>query len=97
MTDRDVPGVEFHWRPGCPFCFMLRLRLRRRGIPLAETDIWKDPAAAARVRAATGGDETVPTVFVGPAAMVNPHPDEVVRAVRAHAPHLLRPDGVDPG
>ncbi|MUL41339.1 NrdH-redoxin [Streptomonospora sp. PA3] len=93
MAEYDPPGVEFHWRPGCMFCFMLRVRLLRRGVPLVETDIRQDPGAAARVRAATGGDETVPTVFVGPVALVNPHPDEVVAAVRTHAPHLLDPDG----
>ncbi|QBI56560.1 glutaredoxin domain-containing protein [Streptomonospora litoralis] len=93
MSERERTGVEFHWRPGCMFCFMLRIRLRRRGIPLTETNIWQDPEAAARVRATTGGDETVPTVFVGPAAMVNPHPDEVVAAVRTHAPHLLEAEG----
>ncbi|KIH96525.1 glutaredoxin [Streptomonospora alba] len=93
MSEHDLAGVEFHWRPGCIFCFMLRLRLRRRGVPMVETDIWKTPGAAARVRAATGGDETVPTVFIGPAALVNPHPDEVVEAVRTHAPHLLGSEG----
>jgi len=93
MHGHQTPGAEFYWRPGCPFCFILRFRLRRRGIPLVETDIWQDPDAAARVRATTGGDEIVPTVFVGPAAMVNPHPDEVLAAVRTHAPHLLESEG----
>ncbi|WP_373279643.1 glutaredoxin domain-containing protein [Gordonia rhizosphera] len=60
------------WRPGCLFCARLRRGLRRRDIPTTESNIWDDESAAARVRNVTGGDETVPTVFVGSVAMVNP-------------------------
>lgn len=35
------------------------------------------------MRAASGGDETVPTVFVGERALVNPSVDQVVAAIRA--------------
>lgn len=84
MTD----AVEFYWRPGCPFCMALRGPLRRSGLPLREVDIWKDPAAAARVRSVADGNETVPTVFVGSHAMVNPSMRQVLAAVRDHAPNL---------
>jgi glutaredoxin len=47
--------IEVLWRPGCPYCSRLRAGLRRAGISTVEHDIWSDPAAAARVRAATGG------------------------------------------
>ena len=58
MTLPDfVDGVEVLWRPGCPFCSRLRRGLHRRGIEVVETDIWQDRAAAARIRAVTGGDE----------------------------------------
>ncbi len=63
-----------YWRPGCQFCLRLRLRLGRRGSRLHWVDIWRDPQAAADVRAITGGDETVPTVVVGDEAQVNPDP-----------------------
>lgn len=82
-------AVEFYWRPGCGFCMMLRAHLERAGLPLHEVNIWEDGAAAARVREAAGGNETVPTVFVGPKSMVNPDIDEVLAAVREHAPELL--------
>ncbi|WP_310913423.1 glutaredoxin domain-containing protein [Lipingzhangella rawalii] len=96
MTAAEPPsasphGVLFYWRPGCPFCFALRRGLRRERIPLVEFNIWADAGAAARVRSITGGDETVPTVVVGPAELVSPPVNEVVRAVRAHAPELLTP------
>lgn len=82
-------AVEFYWRPGYPFCMALRRPLRHSGLPLREVNIWNDPRAAARVRTATGGDETVPTVFVGGHALVNPSFRQVKTAVREHAPELL--------
>lgn len=78
--------IEMLWRPGCPFCSRLRRGLARAGIDTVERDIWADPAAAARVRSATGGDETVPTVIVGTQALVNPSVGMVVAAVRAEFP-----------
>ena len=79
-------GIEVLWRPGCPYCARLRRGLRRAGVTTVERDIWTDPAAAARVRAATGGDETVPTVLVGGRALVNPSVAEVLAAVRVELP-----------
>lgn len=78
--------IEMLWRPGCPYCSRLRRGLARAGIDTVERDIWADPAAAARVRAATGGDETVPTVLVGARSLVNPSVPQVVAAVRAEYP-----------
>ncbi|MFI0984246.1 glutaredoxin domain-containing protein [Streptomyces exfoliatus] len=63
-----------YWRPGCVFCLRLRLRLGARARRAHWVDIWRDPEAAAVVRAATGGDETVPTVVVAGRAHVNPAP-----------------------
>ena len=62
---------------------MLRLGLRSARVPATWVNIWEDRAAAARVRAVTGGDETVPTVVVGTQAMVNPPARQVIAAVRA--------------
>lgn len=90
MTNAQESAVEFYWRPGCGFCMMLRAHLENAGLPLREVNIWEDPDAAARVRAAADGNETVPTVFVGPVAMVNPDIDQVLDAVREHAPGLLK-------
>ncbi|MDA2813194.1 glutaredoxin domain-containing protein [Nocardiopsis sp. RSe5-2] len=89
MTEHEG-GTEavMYWRPGCPFCYALRGGLRAAGVRLDEVNIWADDEAAARVRAITGGDETVPTVVVGRDEMVNPSVGAVVRAVREHAPHV---------
>ncbi|MFF1507487.1 glutaredoxin domain-containing protein [Streptomyces sp. NPDC058326] len=63
-----------YWRPGCTYCLRLRMRLGGRARRAHWVDIWRDPEAAAVVRAATGGDETVPTVVVEGRAHVNPDP-----------------------
>lgn len=99
-TDRPAePGtgeIEFYWRPGCPFSWMLRLQLQDAGLPLKEVNIWDDPDAATRVRRVTGGDETVPTVIVGREAMVNPTAGQVLSAVRTYLPEYTPPPDPDP-
>ncbi|MFJ8630424.1 glutaredoxin domain-containing protein [Streptomyces sp. NPDC093568] len=62
------------WRPGCAYCLRLRLRLGRDAWRLHWVDIWRDPAAAAEVRAANDGNETVPTVVVAGRPHTNPDP-----------------------
>lgn len=74
--------VTVYWRPGCPYCRRLRGDLRHVGLPVLEVDIWQDSAAAARVRAVAGGNETVPTVLVGTQALVNPPVSAVVAALQ---------------
>ena len=86
--DRQSPVTEvtLYWRPWCPYCVRLRWQLRRARVPVREINIWEDADAAARVRDITGGDEVVPTVAVGLMTLVNPTRDQVLVAVRAHAP-----------
>ncbi|MEV0267088.1 glutaredoxin domain-containing protein [Streptomyces sp. NPDC050617] len=62
------------WRPGCKYCFRLRVRLGRSARQLHWVDIWRDPAGAAAVRAANNGNETVPTVVVAGQPHTNPDP-----------------------
>lgn len=85
----SITAVELYWRPGCPFCMPLRRPLRRSGLPVREVNIWEDQQVASRVRDATGGDETVPTVFVGQHALANPSVRQVKTVVHEYAPHLL--------
>ena len=87
------PAVRVYWRPGCPYCAMLRLGLRAARVPAEWVNIWEDHGAAARVRAITGGDETVPTVVVGTQAMVNPSARQVVAAARDAQPGAFPPAG----
>lgn len=84
----EITTVELYWRPGCPFSMTLQAKLRNSGLPVTEINIWEDSEAAARVRAVAGGNEVVPTVFVGEHAMVNPTMKQVQDAVQRHAPDL---------
>ena len=86
-------GVLVYWRPGCPYCATLRLGLRGARMPAEWVNIWEDRAAAARVRAITGGDEIVPTVVVGTRAMVNPSARQVIAAVRKGQPGTRPTEG----
>src|SRR5262249_20817094 len=43
-------GVLVYWRPGCPYCALLRLGLRGARVSATWVNIWEDRAAAARVR-----------------------------------------------
>ncbi|WP_330328386.1 hypothetical protein OHS33_00670 [Streptomyces sp. NBC_00536] len=62
------------WRPGCKYCIRMRIRLGRNARRLYWVNIWRDPAAAAAVRAANNGNETVPTVVVAGRPHTNPDP-----------------------
>jgi len=46
----------------CGYCRRLKSQMTREGIPFVEIDIEADPAAAAVVERANGGNQTVPTV-----------------------------------
>ena len=51
MTTAMTPdSVNYYWRPGCPFCTMLRRGLDKAGIQTVDHNIWEDPEAAATVR-----------------------------------------------
>ena len=90
--DSSAVGVDFYTRPGCGFSARLHRGLEHRGIPMVLHDIWSDPEAAATVRAAARGYETVPTIGFGGEMLVNPGVDEVVDLLNRHAPHLVPPE-----
>lgn len=96
MTE-SIQAVDFYWRQGCGFCMALDRGLSRAGIPMNKLNIWEDPAHAETVRAIAGGNETVPTVVVGEAALVNPRVGQVIEALRSEAPHLVPEGADDPG
>ncbi len=93
----DIDAVDFYWRPGCGFCAALERRLTRAGIPIHKLNIWENPDHAAVVRTVARGDETVPTVVVGDAALVNPSLRQVIAALEREAAHLVPDGGRDPG
>lgn len=72
--------VIVYWRPMCGYCEVLKRDLASRGVAFTDVDIWGDRGKADIVRAATGGDEIVPTVQVGTQFLVNPTVDQVIAA-----------------
>jgi mycoredoxin len=57
---------------------MLRRDLTTMGVAFTEINIWDEPDAAAFVRSVANGNEIVPTITVGGAALVNPAASEVL-------------------
>ena len=89
-------AVHYYWRPGCPFCTMLRRGLDKAGIETVDHNIWDSPDDAATVRFHANGNETVPTVVIGEVGMVNPSAKQVAEHLEQFAPHLLPDEYVAP-
>lgn len=66
----ELPIV--YWRPGCPYCVTLKLRLRMARIPFEAVNIWRDSDAADLVKTHNGGNELVPMVQIGSTVLSNP-------------------------
>jgi mycoredoxin len=91
----SAEAVHFYWRNGCGFCSSLRRGLDNLGIQTVDHNIWEHPHDAAIVRRYANGNETVPTVVIGDAGMVNPSARQVAEFLEQSAPHLL-PEGYEP-
>lgn len=89
--------ITVYWRPGCMFCAGLFHTLERRDVPVERRNIWQDEQAAADVRRATGGDETVPTVQIGDVFLVNPSVDHILRVAHELDPSSPLPEPTQPG
>lgn len=72
---RGVPLI--YWRPGCTYCLRMRVALGTIGRKAVWVDVSRDDQASVRVREVNGGNETVPTVFVGDNPHTNPSPSWV--------------------
>lgn len=75
--------LRLYTRPGCGFSMHLQFQMDRRGITYDAINIWDNPDAAATVRKAANGNETVPTVEIGTRLLVNPSIEQVVAALDA--------------
>ncbi len=98
MTDSQTADtaeeIVVYWRPGCGFCSALRSQLDKAEVPHRLVNIWDTPDAAATVRSIANGNETVPTVQIGPVGLVNPTLKEVLVAASVHAPSAM-PEGYE--
>ncbi len=92
MQSPDPVEIVVYWRPGCTFCSSLLRQLDRRRVPHRRVNIWDDTAGAAQVRAAAGGNETVPTVVIGPTSVINPDLHTVLSLAAEHLPGAVPAD-----
>ncbi len=72
----------------------LERSLNKLDLPLNKKNIWDSKKYAATVRSIADGNETVPTVVIGDAKMVNPSAKQVLQALSNQAPELI-PEGTD--
>ncbi|MGB3828919.1 MAG: glutaredoxin domain-containing protein [Ornithinimicrobium sp.] len=75
--------VVIYWRPGCGFCARLRSTLGPAAEHATWINIWEDTEAAAFVRSANNGNETVPTVVLDGIPVTNPDPTLVKEKLAA--------------
>ncbi|KJY37496.1 MULTISPECIES: mycoredoxin [Streptomycetaceae] len=82
-------SVTMYSTTWCGYCNRLKSQLEREGIGYTEINIEEDPASASFVESVNGGNQTVPTVLVTPAAggervvMTNPSLLQVKKALAA--------------
>ncbi|CAN5403344.1 hypothetical protein BH23ACT6_BH23ACT6_08150 [soil metagenome] len=83
-TSASEPSdVVIYWRPGCGFCARLRSSLGAEAAKATWINIWDDQDAAAFVRKANDGNETVPTVVLDGIPVTNPDPKLVKEKLSA--------------
>jgi mycoredoxin len=72
--------------PWCGYCVRLKRQLDREGVSYAEVDIEADPSAEQLVKAANGGNATVPTlIFSDGSSMTNPSLKQVLAKIETAA------------
>jgi mycoredoxin len=67
--------------PTCGPCRRLKRQLTELGIPFDEVDVDEHPEFNDRIKAASGGYRTVPTVEMAGRLLVNPSVREVVEII----------------
>ena len=75
--DAGPDDLVVYYKPGCPYAIRLRAALTLYGVPFTSIRLRADPAAAAEIRAVTGGYEISPTVRIGATYLPNPTVDAV--------------------
>jgi glutaredoxin len=81
MSEQAAP-LRVLWRPGCGFCRVLFAGLERHGIAHEAVNIWEDAGARAMLNERIGS-ETVPTVIIGDAVVVNPSVTDLLERLEA--------------
>ena len=83
MSAAPAPAVTIYTTRWCGYSVRTKRYLDSRGIPYAEVDVEQHPEAGERIKQATGGSRTVPTLEIGGRLLVNPRPEEIEAALAA--------------
>ena len=83
------PFLQVYWRPGCSSCTALRAALNDAGVDATWHNIREDVDAAAFVRSAANGNETVPTIAYDDKVLVAPQPAGLIGDLQATHPELV--------
>lgn len=74
-------GIVMYSTSWCGYCRRLGSQLSEAGIEFRVVDLDSDPSYDERIKEATGGFRTVPTLEIGDRLLVNPTIVEVKRAL----------------
>lgn len=60
-----MANVRIYTTPICPYCARAKALLTKKGVDFEEVDVYMDAAARKEMIDKSGGNRTVPQVFVG--------------------------------
>jgi glutaredoxin 3 len=60
-----MPSVTVYSSPFCPYCFMAKKLLKKKGVSFEEIDVMADPKRKPEMIERAQGRKTVPQIFIG--------------------------------
>jgi glutaredoxin 3 len=60
-----MPNVRIYTTPFCPYCARAKALLGKKGAAFEEVDVYMDAAARKEMQEKSGGQRTVPQIFIG--------------------------------
>ena len=60
-----MPPVEIYTTRWCPFCYMAKALLTRKGVSFSEIDVGRERERRAEMVQRANGRTTVPQIFIG--------------------------------
>ena len=61
----QTPQVVVYSTPFCPYCFMAKKLLKRKGVAFQEIDLVAEPGRRSEMLSRANGRHTVPQIFIG--------------------------------
>ncbi|MCA8930991.1 MAG: glutaredoxin 3 [Rhodospirillaceae bacterium] len=57
--------VTMYSSPFCPYCFMAKRLLKKKGVEIEEIDVMAEPRRRVEMKERASGRHTVPQIFIG--------------------------------